>query len=115
VEPGMLVVDDENGPGPSAPHYFHKQCFVGEYQVPKTLGSPVFRVTDADLAIFQPRDSPQVPADYYAVDLRLQLKSDSGRLLPIVCRFPSTPIEESLLDDAQRILSKVFSVRSATR
>jgi hypothetical protein len=113
--PGVLVLDEDGGPGTAAPHFFHKQCFVGDFHVAKTSGSPVFRVTDANLAIFQPTDSPQVPADYYAIDLRLQVKSDSGRSMPIVCRFPSAAIEETLLSGAERILSTVFSVASGTR
>jgi hypothetical protein len=112
---GMLVLDDESGSAASAPHFFHKQCFVGEYQALKTPGSHLFRVTDADLAIFQPRDSPQVPEDYYAIDVRLQLKSDSGGSLPVVCRFPSAAIEANLLDGSQRILSRVFSIRPITK
>jgi len=112
---GVLVLDDDNGPGMAAPHYFHKQCFVAGYASPKAAGSPVFRVTDAHLAIFQPEDSPQVPKDYYAVDVRLQLKSDGGRSMPIVCRFPSAPIEETLLDNAERILSSVFSIAPSPR
>jgi hypothetical protein len=112
---GVLVLDDENGPGIAAPHYFHQQCFVGEYPGPKAAGSPVFRVADADLAIFQPEDSPQVPKDYYAVDVRLQLKSEGGRSMPVVCRFPSPAIEETLLDSSERILSSVFSITASVR
>ena len=112
---GMLVLDDENGSAAAAPDFFHKQCFVGEYQSLKTPGSPVFRVTDADLEIFQPRDAPQVPEDYYAIDVRLQLKSNSGASMPVICRFPSAAIEESLLDSSERILSHVFSITPATK
>jgi len=112
---GVLVLDDENRSGIAAPHFFHRQCFVGEYQVVRTSGDPVFRVADADLAIFQPRHSRQVPEDYYAVDLRLQLKSDSNGSIPIVCRFPSTAIDGTLLDSAERILSSVFVITPATR
>jgi len=116
--PGVLVLDDEDEPGTATPHYFHKQCFVGEYQGPKapgSPGSPVFRVTDADVAIFQPERSPQVPNDYFAVDVRLQLRSDGGRSMPVVCRFPSAAIEESLLDSSKQILSKIFSVVPSSR
>ena len=112
---GVMVVDDENRSGVAAPHLFHKQCFIGEYQVAKTAGSPVFRVTEAGLAIFQPRHSPQLPEDYYAVDLRLELKSDSGGSTPVVCRFPSAAIEGTLLDSAERILSSVFVIQPVTR
>jgi len=115
VAAGVLVLDDENEPGIAAPHYFHKQCFVGGYPGPKGAGSPVFRVAEADLAIFQPEDSPQVPKDYYAVDVRLQLKSDGGQSMPIVCRFPSAGIEETLLDNAERILSSIFSIAPSSR
>ena len=109
------MVDDENGPGAAVPHYFHQQCFVGRYQGPNAARSPVFRVSDADVAIFQPYDSPQVPKDYFAVDVRLQLKSDGAPSLPVVCRFPSAAIDESLLDSAQRILSPVFSIAPSRR
>jgi hypothetical protein len=112
---GMLVLDDEIRSSVAAPHFFHKQCFVGEYQVAKTSVFPVFRVVDADLAIFQPRDSRGLPEDYYAVDLRLQLKSDSGGSMPIVCRFPSAAIDGALLESAERILSSVFVIAPATR
>jgi hypothetical protein len=110
------VLDDENRPGTSAaPHFFHKQCFVGEYQAAKTSSLGVFRVDQADLAIFQPRESPQIPEDYYAVDLRFQLKSDAGASMPVVCRFPSAAIEGTLLDGAERILSSVFVIAPAPR
>ena len=112
---GTLVLDDENGPGAAAPHYFHQQCFVGGYQGPNAGRSPVFRVSDADVAIFQPYESPQVPKDYFAVDVRLQLKSDGAPSLPVVCRFPSAAIDETLLDSAQRILSPVFSIAPSRR
>jgi hypothetical protein len=112
---GILVLDEENRSGITAPHFFHRQCFVGKYGVARTSGDPVFRVTDADLAIFQPRHSRQVPEDYYAVDLRLQLKSDSGGSIPIVCRFPSTAIDGTLLDSAERILSSLFVIAPDTR
>jgi hypothetical protein len=112
---GVLVLDDENGPGTAAPHYFHKQCFVGEYQGLSAAGSRLFRVTDANVAIFQPERSPQVPKDYFAVDVRLQLKSEGGPSMPVVCRFPSAVIEETLLDSAKEILSKVFSITPSPR
>jgi hypothetical protein len=112
---GMLVLDDENQSSPAAPHFFHKQCFVGGYQSVKRSGSPTFRVTDADLAIFQPGKSPQIPEDYYAIDLRLQLKSDSGGAIPVVCRFPSAAIDGSLLDNTERILSSAFVIAPAIR
>lgn len=112
---GVLVLDDENGPGAAAPHYFHQQCFVGGYEGPNAGRSPVFRVSDADVAIFQPYRSPQIPKDYFAVDVRLKLKSDGAPSLPVVCRFPSAAIDESLLDSAQRILSPVFSIAPSRR
>jgi hypothetical protein len=112
---GTLVLDDENRSAVTAPHFFHKQCFVGEYQPPKRPGPPAFRVTDAELAIFQPRKSPQIPEDYYAVDLRLQLKSDSGGSIAVVCRFPSAAIDESLLETTQRILSNAFVIAPVMR
>lgn len=116
-----LVLDEETQPGIATPQLFHKQCFVGAYQVatqsrnPKTSAPPVFRVIEAGLRIFQPRDSAQVPADYYAVDLRLRLRSDSGALMPVVCRFPSAAIEVTLLDSAERILSSVFAITPTMR
>ena len=115
TENGVVVLDGENRSASASPHFFHKQCFVGEYQVPQTPGSPLFRVTEADLAIFQPRHSQQVPKDYYAIDLRLQLKSDSGGSTPVVCRFPSAAIDGTLLDSAEQILSSVFVIAPVTR
>jgi hypothetical protein len=117
----MLVLDEESRPNMAAPHFFHKQCFVGPYQIQnqppavKISASPRFRVVEADLAIFQPRKSAQVPQDYYAVDLRFRLRSDAGGLIPVVCRFPSAAIEVTLLDNAERILSGVFVIAPATR
>jgi hypothetical protein len=117
----MLVLDEESRSGTAAPHFFHKQCFIGAYQAEtqpqtsQTFGSPGFRVAEADLAIFQPRNSTQVPQDYYAVDLRFRLRSDAGGLIPVVCRFPSAAIEVTLLDDAERILSSVFAITPGTR
>jgi len=67
------------------------------------------------LAIFQPRDAPEVSKDYYAVDVQLHLQADGGRSMPIVCRFPSALIEESLLDNVERILSPVFSIAPSPR
>ncbi|MFL6447552.1 MAG: hypothetical protein ACJ746_07665 [Bryobacteraceae bacterium] len=113
--PGELVLDEDSGVGSAAPHYFHQQCFVTGYPGPTAAGPALFRVTDADLAIFQPEESPQVPKDYYAVDVRLRLKSDAGRSMPVVCRFPSAAIEETLLDSTERILSSVFSIAPSVR
>jgi hypothetical protein len=118
---GLWVLDEENRQGTAMPHYFHNQCFVGADEAtpptraPAGSASPTFRVTDADLAIFQPRDSAQVPKDYYAVDLRLRLRTDSGESMPIVCRFPSTAIDVTLLEGAKHILSSAFSITLTSR
>jgi len=107
---GPLVLEAENATGTAEPHYFHQQCFVERHE--GLAGSRTFAVSGTDLAIFQPEDSPQIPKDYYAVDVRLQLKSERGEFMQIVCRFPSAAVEESLLDNARRILSGVFSITS---
>jgi hypothetical protein len=111
----VLVLDAESPPGLASPHFFHNQCFVPEDQFLQAPASAAFRVAEASLAIFEPAHAPQVPKAYYAVDLALQLNSGTGKSIPVVCRFPSAPIEVNLLDNAERILSTFFSFASSTR
>jgi len=78
-----------------------------------TKVSSLLRISDVDIRVFQPRDSPQVPDDYYAIDLKLQLRSDSGKTnVPVVCRFPFAPIDMNLLVEAERILSSEFAIQT---
>jgi hypothetical protein len=73
--------------------------------------SPTLRVSDVDIQVFQPRESAQVPDDYYAIDLKLQLRSGSGSNFAVVCRFPLAVIDVSLVGKAERILSNQFEIR----
>jgi hypothetical protein len=116
----MLILEDGTGSEPLAritPHFFHQQCFLGASQTatPQREGgmavSPTLRVSDVDIQVFQPRESAQVPDDYYAIDLRLQLRSGSGGNFPVVCRFPLAVIDVSLVGKAERILSNQFEIR----
>ncbi|MBV9084226.1 MAG: hypothetical protein JOZ62_16235 [Acidobacteriaceae bacterium] len=95
------------------PHFFRQQCFMGSRTAgPLQLSADTaLRVTDADIRIFQPGNSVQLPADYYAVDLQLQLQSESAGNLPLVCRFPSAVIDRDLLEKARTILSSRFDIR----
>jgi len=121
-ETGVLVLDD--GPGsepmtPKTPHLLRQQCFVEAIKTGVLDGqsgpkaAPILRVSDVDIRVFQPSQSAQVPDDYYAIDLKLQLRSDSGNSkVPIVCRFPFAPIDMNLLIGAERILSSEFAIQA---
>jgi hypothetical protein len=111
---GQMLVLDEGASPESArgavPHLFRRQCFLGASK--STALSSMLPVSDVDIRVFQPSHSAQVPDDYYAIDLRLQLRSDtrdSG--FPVVCRFPLTTISVDLLNKAERILSSQFEIR----
>ena len=116
------VVLDDSDPGgrviESSPHLLHRQCFIGLDKLangdsksgadarPATL-----RVTDVDIKIFQPSHGSQVPPEYYAIDLAFLLTSTLGAGdIPIVCRFPSAPINLTLEQMAERILSSRFEI-----
>lgn len=116
-----MVLDDsdpDSSPIESSPHLLHRQCFVGLGQLTNTKPQiplqtrPALRVTDVDIRIFQPDDLSQAPSDYYAVDLQFLVKPNfSAGEVPIVCRFPSAPINLALGQMAERILSTRFEIR----
>jgi hypothetical protein len=116
-----LVLEEGTGFEPQrlkTPHLLRKQCLFETFQmgVPDypsgTKASSLLRIGDVDIRVFQPRDSPQVPDDYYAIDLKLQLRSVSGNTnIPVVCRFPFAPIDMNLLVEAQHILSSEFAIQ----
>ncbi|MBV9038971.1 MAG: hypothetical protein JO182_31085 [Acidobacteriaceae bacterium] len=112
--PNTFILDGEMGLKPDvpvAPHFFRQQCFLGASKTGVAV-SPVLRVSDVDIQVFQPRESAQVPDDYYAIDFKLRLKSDSGGSdFPVVCRFPGAVIDSSLVGKAERILSSQFEIR----
>jgi hypothetical protein len=104
----VLVLDEESSPE-TLPHLFRQQCFL---RTSKNAASSTLPVSDVDIRVFQPSHSVQVPDDYYAIDLRLQLGPDAnGGGFPVVCRFPLTAIDVDLLNKAQRILSSQFEIR----
>ena len=111
---GRIMILDEGANSvsmsASPPHLFRQQCFV---ETSKVAASPsMLQVSDVDIRVFQPSHSTQVPDDYYAIDLRLQLRSHaSNSSFPVVCRFPLTTIDVDLLNKAQRILSSRFEIQ----
>lgn len=111
---GTSILDGETGLKSAVsitPHFFHQQCFLGASKTGVAV-SPILRVSNVDVQVFQPRQSAQVPDDYYAIDLKLRLKSDSGDSdFPVVCRFPGAVIDSSLVGKAKRILASQFEIR----
>jgi hypothetical protein len=117
----MLILNEGASPesiAQAAPHLFRQQCFLRAsngtmpQRDPGLAGSPILRVSDVDIRVFQPSNSTQVLDEYYAIDLKLQLRSDSGdSQFPIVCRFPLAAIDVNLVGQAERILSSRFEIR----
>lgn len=111
---GTSILDGETGIKPAipiTPHFFRQQCFLGASKTGATV-SPTLHVSDVDVKVFQPRESAQVPDGYYAIDLKLRLKSDSGDSdFPVVCRFPGAVIDSSLVGKAERMLASQFEIR----
>jgi hypothetical protein len=118
-----LVLDDfgRNGVAEeSPPQLLHRQCFVGLEKLPDghrqaltTPERPALQVTHVDIKIFQPGKFSEVSSDYYAIDLEFLLKPNFGSgEIPVVCRFPSAPINLALAQMAERILSSRFEIRS---
>jgi hypothetical protein len=101
---------------------WRRQCFVGMDRLGDSLDrsgenarTPALFVTGADIKVFRPKDRSQVPADYYAIDLELQLRPNfSPTQLPAVCRFPLVSIDLTLIDMAEEILSTAFEVHKET-
>jgi hypothetical protein len=116
-----LIVDDvnRNAATENSPNLLHRQCFVGLDKLgakpskpPATPQPPSLQVTSVDIKIFQPSSLNQVFPDYYAIDLEFLLRPNfaSGEI-PVVCRFPSAPINLALGEMAERILSSRFEIR----
>jgi hypothetical protein len=110
-----LVLDESPGSsrGSIAPDLLRQQCFVGLDRLGNSGQQPSeLSVTRVDVKTFQLRNSAQVPPDYYAIDLQLLLQPNfSSGQVPLVCRFPSGPINVGLVDVAERILSSRFEIR----
>jgi hypothetical protein len=99
--------------GTIEPNLLREQCFVG---LDRLAGSAQqnseLSVTHVKVRTFHPGNSAQVPPDYYATDLHLLLQPNfSSGQVPLVCRFPSGPIDVGLVDEAERILSSQFEIR----
>ena len=96
-----------------APDLFRQQCFMGLDRLADSERQPSeFSVTRVDVRTFQPTNSAQVPADYYAIDLDFLLQPNlSSGQVPLVCRFPLGQIDAGLVDVAMRILSTRFEIR----
>jgi hypothetical protein len=94
------------------------QCFLGIDRLADTFvrsnesaARPALFVTGADIKVFRPKNSLQVPQDYYAIDLELQLRLNfSPKQIPLVCRFPQVSIDLTLIDMAREILSTAFEI-----
>ena len=114
-----LVLDESAGSsrGSIAPNLLHQQCFIGLDRLASSGQQPSeLSVTRVDVKAFQLRDSAQVPPGYYAIDLQLLLQPNfSSGQVPLVCRFPSGPIDVRLVDVAERILSSRFEIRRRQR
>jgi hypothetical protein len=110
-----LVLDESPGSsrGSIAPNLLRQQCFVGLDRLANSGQQPSeLSVTRVDVKAFQLRNSAQVPPGYYAIDLQLLLQPNfSSGQVPLVCRFPSGPIDVGLVDVAERILSSRFEIR----
>jgi hypothetical protein len=121
---GTLLLDGatpRSVDGNATADLWRRQCFLGIDRLGDPLGTkesaigPVFFVTSADIKVFRPKDTSQVPSDYYAIDLELQLRLNSSpKQIPLVCRFPLVSIDLTLIDMAQGILSTAFEIRRET-
>jgi hypothetical protein len=104
--------------GDALPDLLRRQCFLGMDRLGSSQESltrdstrPALSVTGADVRVFRPKDWPQIPPAYYAIDLVLLLRPNfSPKQVPLVCRFPLVSIDLSLVDMAQDILSSGFEI-----
>jgi len=115
---GTLVLEERSSSGQHGkvvPDLLRRQCFVGLDGIETSQApTPELVVTGADVKIFRPKDYSQVSPSYYAIDLELQVRPNfSAREVPLVCRFPSVPIDLALPDMAARILSSQFEIHRA--
>lgn len=118
---GTLILEErisEGTPRTAVPDLLRRQCFLGLDKLNKLQEQPsqsaasVFVVTGVDVKVFQPKADLQVPPTYYAIDLELTLRPDFATTnVPLVCRFPSAPINLALVDMAERILFSSFEVQ----
>jgi uncharacterized Zn-binding protein involved in type VI secretion len=101
----------------AAPNLLRRQCFLNlastgaaEHRTTKE-SEPLLRVAAVDVKIFQPKDLSQVPAEYYAIDLEMQLHASfSEAPMVLVCRLPWAPIGDAA-SLAQHILSGSFRIQ----
>jgi len=120
------LVFDERAPdgahGDAVPDLLRRQCFLGmdrlgssQERATEDSTRPALLVTGADVRVFRPKEWPQVPPNYYAIDLELLLRPNfSLKQVPLVCRFPLVSIDLALVDMAQGILSTRFDVHWET-
>jgi hypothetical protein len=114
-----LIFDDPDlvKAGDAAPNLLRRQCFLNlastgaaEHLIAEE-SVPLLRVAAADVKIFEPKDVSQVPADYYAIDLEMQLHASfSDTPMVLVCRLPWAPIGDAA-SLAQHILAGSFRIR----
>jgi hypothetical protein len=120
------LVFEERAPddahGDTVPDLLRRQCFLGmdrlgssEERATGDWTRPALLVTGADVRVFRPKDWPQVPPSYYAIDLKFLLRPNfSLKEVPLVCRFPLASIDLALVDMAQDILSTRFEIHRET-
>ena len=116
---GILLVDEgtlRSVDGNAGADLWRRQCFLrmGDSlnRSSENASRPALFVSGADIKVFRPKHTSQVPPDYYAIDLELQLRANfSPTQLTLVCRFPLVPIDLTLIDMAQEILSRAFEFR----
>jgi hypothetical protein len=119
---GILLVDEgmlRSVDGNAGADLWRRQCFLrmGDSlnRSSENASRPALFVSGADIKVFRPKHTSQVPPDYYAIDLELQLRANfSPTQLTLVCRFPLVPIDLTLIDMAQEILSRAFDFRKET-
>jgi hypothetical protein len=116
------LVFEEGSLGDALPDLSRRQCFLGMERLASLQDTPAGNstrpalfVTSADVKVFRPKDWPQVPPNYYAIDLELLLRPKfSSVQVPLVCRFPLASIDLALVDMMHRILSTRFEVYRGT-
>jgi hypothetical protein len=116
---GTLLVDEgtlRTADGNTVGDLWRRQCFLGMGdglgRSSETSARAALFVSGADIKVFRPKLRSQVPPEYYAIDLELQLRANFNPTpLTLVCRFPMAPIDLTLIDMAREILSSTFEFR----
>jgi hypothetical protein len=115
VEEGRLCTVDGN----AVADLWRRQCFLGFGDALDRFSDhaarPALFVSGADIKVFRPKHTSQVPPNYYAIDLELQLRANfNPTQLKLVCRFPLAPIDLTLIDMAREMLSSAFEFHKET-